>query len=147
MTKIFLWILTDRRERERIFEKVWIVINTWKTYDFKKLFERFSIDRKIDSIDRKLHSFDPAAIEHQLNQADSNQNFNHNFDQSSNKFDQSKIKFDQSSNDQASIEPGRFKPNFNRNFDRLRNRFDWSKIWKKQIFEKQNNFMQKLHKT
>ena len=58
---------------------------------FKKLSERFAIDRKTDSIDRKLHSIDPASIKHQSSQADSNQNFNCNFNQSSNKFDWSKI--------------------------------------------------------
>ena len=33
--------------------------------------------------------------------------------------------------------------NFYRNFDRSRDRFNRSKIWKKEIFEKQSNFMQK----
>ena len=52
---------------------------------------RFSIDRKLDSIDRKLHLIDPKAVEQRLKRLDSNQNFNHIFDQSSNKFNRSKI--------------------------------------------------------
>ena len=57
----------------------------------KKLSKQILIDRKTDLIDRKLHSIDQVLIEHRSSQADSNQNFNHNFDQLSNKFDRSKI--------------------------------------------------------
>ena len=48
----------------------------------KKLFEQFSISRKLDLINRKTHSIDPASIEQQSSQAYSNQIFNRNFDQS-----------------------------------------------------------------
>ena len=61
------------KEIEGKWQKIWIVMNTWKTHVLKKHSERFSIVRKIDSIDWKLHSIDPAAIEHQSSQADSNQ--------------------------------------------------------------------------
>ena len=83
------WLI-EEREKE-LFEKVWIVTNTWKTYVFKKLSERFSIDQKLDSIDRKLHLINPTAIKRWLNQADSNQNFNRNFDRSRNRFNRLKI--------------------------------------------------------
>ena len=49
------------------------------------------IDQKTSLIDRKVHSIDLTSIEHRSNQADSNQIFNCNFDQSRNRFDLSKI--------------------------------------------------------
>ena len=69
------WLDLDRskRESQKVFEKVWIVKNTWRKYVFKKLSKQFSIDRKIDSIDQKLNSINPKAIEHRSSQADSNQ--------------------------------------------------------------------------
>ena len=110
--KNVLWALTDRRERERTFEKVWIVIITWKTYVYKNkknkkiknLSEWFLIDRKIDSINRKLHSIDPEPIE-----------------------------------------PGRFKTIFliTISISQETGSIDRNS-WKKQNFEKQSNFMQKL---
>jgi len=87
----------DRSKRERkAFWNFWNSEEHVRISCFKKLSNRFLIDQKINSIDRKLHSIDPAAIEHRLSQADSNQIFNRNFDRSSNKFDRSKsgkIKF------------------------------------------------------
>ena len=83
--------LDKEREREKAFWKVWI---NWRTREkslFKKLFERFLIGQKLDSIDRKSISIDPAPIEHRLSQADCNQNFYRIFDQSSNRFDWSKF--------------------------------------------------------
>ena len=68
----------EEKEKE-LFEKFWIVKtrgNSWK----KKLSKQILIDRKTDLIDRKLHSIDQVSIEHRSSQADSNQNFNHNFD-------------------------------------------------------------------
>ena len=85
-------IWTSRRERERAF---WKVLNSEKHVEThekkKKLSKQFLIDRKTSLINRKLHSIDQVSIEHRSSQADSNQNFNHNFDRLSNKFDQSKI--------------------------------------------------------
>ena len=91
MTKNWLWIWIGQRERDRAFWKVLNSEEHVKIVCFKKLSERFSIDWKIDLIDWKLHSINPATIEHRSSQADSNQIFNCNFDQSSNKFDRSKI--------------------------------------------------------
>ena len=87
------WLDLDRlkRESQKVFEKVWIVKNTWRKYVFEKLSERFSIDQQIDSIDRKLNLINPTVIKHRSNQVDSNQNFNHIFDRSKNKFNWSKI--------------------------------------------------------
>ena len=62
-----------------------------KNLSFKKLSKWFSIDRKTSSIDWKVHSIDPASMAHRLSQANSNQIFNRNFDQSRNRFDWSKI--------------------------------------------------------
>ena len=61
--KILLWALTDQRERERTFWKSLNSDKHVKNLCFKKLSERFSIDRKLDSIDQKLHSINPTAIE------------------------------------------------------------------------------------
>ena len=49
------WLDLDRskRESEKVFEKIWIVKNTWRKVVFKKLSEQFSIDLKTDSIDQK----------------------------------------------------------------------------------------------
>ena len=58
---------------------------------FKKLSERFSIGRKLDSINRKIHSIDPASIEQRLSEADCNQGFYHIFDRLRDRFDQLKI--------------------------------------------------------
>ena len=77
--KIELESLTDRIERERVFEKVWKWQNTWKLKVLKKLSMRFSIDQKLDSIDRKLHSIDPKAIEQRSIRTNSNQNYNRIF--------------------------------------------------------------------
>ena len=55
------WPIEERENKT--FEKVWIVTITWKTYVFKKLSERFSIDRKTNSINWKLHSIYPEPIE------------------------------------------------------------------------------------
>ena len=52
----------------------------WKLMEKKILSKQFLIDRKTGLIDRKLHSIDQVSIEHRSSQADSNQNFNHNFD-------------------------------------------------------------------
>ena len=68
------------KEREK--KNFWKSLNSETAREklmFLKNSKLLSIDRKIDSIDQKLHSFDPAIIEHQSNQADSNQNFNRNF--------------------------------------------------------------------
>ena len=87
------WLDLDRlkRESQKVFEKVWIVKNTWRKHVFKKLSKQFSIDRKIDSIDQKLNSINPKAIEHRSSQADSNQILIAIFDQSRNRFDRLKI--------------------------------------------------------
>ena len=88
--KIALNLDRSKRERTELFEKM----NSeehMKNSCFKKLSERFSIDRKIGSINRKLHSIDLALIEHQSSQADSNQIFNCNFSWSRNRFNRSKI--------------------------------------------------------
>ena len=56
ITKI-LTLNLDRlkREREKLFEKIEIVMNTWKAYVFKKLSKRFwLIEKKIRSIENYI---------------------------------------------------------------------------------------------
>jgi len=68
----------------------WIV-RTHEKDLFKTLSFQILIGRNWSSIDRKIDSIDRESIEHRSNQSNSNQNFNCNFDRSSNSFDQSKI--------------------------------------------------------
>ena len=59
------WLDLDRskRESQKVFEKVWILKNTWRKHVFKKPSDRFSIDKKRGLIDRKLVLIDLAPIE------------------------------------------------------------------------------------
>ena len=59
MTKIWLDALTDRIEREKVFENFWKVFEHVKTKVLKKISIRLSIDRKIGLIDRNLYVFRP----------------------------------------------------------------------------------------
>ena len=81
----------SKREREKSF---WKGLKKWRTCEkdlCKTLSFQILIGRNWVLIDRKIDSIDRESIEHRLSQADSNQNFNHNFDRSSNSFDRSKI--------------------------------------------------------
>ena len=59
------WLIEERERKA--FEKFGKVLNTWKANGFKKLYVRFLINRKIDSIDQKLHLIDPTMIKHRSN--------------------------------------------------------------------------------
>ena len=81
--------LTDRREREKCFEKVWKWLNTWKLKVLKNsLWDFRLIENYIRSIENSFDWFksNRAAIE-----TVKFKKFNRIFDRSRNKFDRSKI--------------------------------------------------------